>query len=77
MVLKLPAAVFLGLAVAVPNSIEAQIRGFFPPSDSIYVGGSCFMPHIVCSVAEGTAFIDTVRIRTTEFSYVWYLDSTR
>lgn len=77
MSLKLHVAVLLGLTAAVPYPAEAQIRGFFPPSDSIYIGGRCIVPSIRCNVAQGIGTLDTIRITVDEWSQIWYLDSTR
>lgn len=75
MSLRLLLAGCLIVTAGIPSSASGQIRGFYPPVDSIYIGGSCSMPQMVWSVAEGSHFIDTIRMRADEWSRLWHVDS--
>ncbi|MBI5473439.1 MAG: T9SS type A sorting domain-containing protein [Ignavibacteriae bacterium] len=57
---------FISLAVCVATIVAApistaQIIGFFPPSDSFSVVGSCVAPSLICELHS--ALVDTVIIR--------------
>ena len=55
-----PALVLLGA----PSSIAlSQIIGFFPPSDSISVAGTCTPPSLISQVIDVAGGVDTVDIR--------------
>jgi len=60
-----------------PAESMSQIGGFYPPVDTMILGGGCTTPFFYWTVSDSVGLDDTVRIYPGLWTSMWYLDSVR
>jgi hypothetical protein len=60
-------------AFLLPKS-HAQVVGFYPEVDTIFVGGGCTPPYIICSLIPSPPAQDIIQVTPEWNTWMWYED---
>lgn len=66
-------ALLLTAAFVAPQS-HCQILGFYPAVDTIFVGGGCTTPFIICSLLPAPPAQDMITVTPDWNTWMWYED---
>ncbi|TVM01757.1 MAG: hypothetical protein CV087_10430, partial [Candidatus Brocadia sp. WS118] len=60
-------------AFLLPKS-HAQVVGFYPEVDTLFVGGGCTTPLIICSLVPSPVAQDSIKVTPDWNTWMWYED---